>query len=151
MDLKLSTSTNSSASALAASPSARQRAAEARRQLAAVGQLRERVVVRQVMQLARAFGDVPLELRLVRAQLGFGAGDLVRHGVEGFGQLVDLGEPPRGARAVAVAGGQLPRRGGQAANRQADADHQQHRDQQQHAEHRGAPVSSACARATSAA
>ncbi len=48
-------------------PGARQRAGEAVGELTAIGQLRQRVVVRQVMQLLGAFGDVSLELRLLRA------------------------------------------------------------------------------------
>ena len=60
MDLKLSTSTNSSASRCRAR---RARATlEARSEFAPVGQLRERIVVRQIVQLVRALGDVLLEL-----------------------------------------------------------------------------------------
>jgi len=42
---------------------ARQRALQVRRQLAAVGQLRQRIVVCEVMQLLGTLGDVTLELR----------------------------------------------------------------------------------------
>jgi len=40
-----------------------------RRQLAAVGELCQRIVVREMMQLPGPLGDVMLELRLVSAQL----------------------------------------------------------------------------------
>ena len=64
---------------------------EVRCELAAVGKLRQRIMMRQVMQLPRALADALLELHLLSAQLPFSEGDAVGHGVEGFGKLVDLG------------------------------------------------------------
>ena len=51
---------------------------QTRRQLPPVGQLRQRIVMRQVVQLARALGDVLLELGLVGAQLGLRVRDALR-------------------------------------------------------------------------
>ena len=51
------------------------------------------------MQLAGALGDVPLELGLVRAQLRLRVLDAIGHGVERFGQLVDLRASRRAGRA----------------------------------------------------
>ena len=122
----------------AARAGARQRPGESRRELAAIGQLGERVVVGEVMQLAGALGHVALKFRLVRAQLRLGMLYAVRHGIEGFGQFGDFrGAAARGARG-AVPGGEAARRGGEPAYRQTDADGEQHRDEQHHAQHAAA-------------
>ena len=76
-------------------------------------------MVREVMQLAGALGDVALELRLVGAQLRLGMLDAVGHGVEGFGQLVDLAPSRRAGRARRGRrrrGGASPRSGGAPAH-----------------------------------
>ena len=120
---------------------ARERALELRGEAAAVGQLRQRIVVRKVMELAGALGDALLELGLVGAQLRFRVRDAIGHGVEGFGELVDLGRAAaRGARP-AVAAGEQPRGRGQPAHRHADAHREQRRHEQHQPEHgeRGVP------------
>ena len=99
IDLKLSRSTNSSATRWSLAAARVSAAASRVRELAAVGQLGERVVMRQMVQLLRALGDVPLELGLVGAQLRLGARDLVGHGVEGFRQAHRFRPIRRAARA----------------------------------------------------
>jgi hypothetical protein len=91
--LKLSRSTNSSAG-VGAAP-ARARARRGAPESCGDGQLRERVVVREAMQLAGALGHVAPGFRL-RGQLRLGMLDAVGHGIEGFGQLGDFAEPLRG-------------------------------------------------------
>jgi hypothetical protein len=68
----------------------RQCATQPLRQLAAVGKLRERIVMCEVVELTGALGHVPFELCLVGAQFAFGSGDLRRHCIEGLGQRIDL-------------------------------------------------------------
>ena len=104
---------------------ARQRAAESGRQLAAVGKLRERIVVSEMVELPGALGHMPLELGLVGAQLGFGAGDLRRHRVEGFSQRVDFCRPAARRAGAAVASGLQLGCGSQPPDGHADTDDQQ--------------------------
>ncbi len=96
--------------------------------------------MREMMQLLGALGDVTLELCLVGAQLRLGVRDAVRHGVEGFGELIDLGRAAARGACSAVAAGEPPRGRGEAAHRYADAHRQHERDQQHQPQHRGGGV-----------
>ncbi len=101
---------------------AHQGAGQPTRQLPAVGQLSQGIVMRQVMELPRAFGHMTLELRLMGAQLAFGVGDPIGHGVERLGQHIEFRQPAARRACIAVAGSDLASRRDQAPHGQGDAE-----------------------------
>ena len=135
IDLKLSRSTNRSATPLFARRRARESRGQPRRELAAVRQLRQWIMVREMVQLLGALGHMPFELSLMSAQLRFGPCDLICHGVEGFGQFIDLGRAAARCARAAIAGRKLARGRGQPPHRNSDAQGQEQRHEQQHADH----------------
>ncbi len=80
--------------------------------------------MREVMKLARAFRDVLFQLRVMCAQLRFGSDHLVGHGVDRFGERVDLGGATARRAGRAIARRELSRGVSQPASRARDADHQ---------------------------
>ena len=59
----------------------------------------------QMVKLPRTLRYVPFELGLVSAQLGFGAGNLCRHGIEGFSQRIDFCRTAAGCAGAAISSG----------------------------------------------
>ena len=134
MVLKLSRSMNSSASARAVALGAIDGRVEMREQLPAVRQIGERIVMREVIQLARALVDLRFQLDLIGAHGALRVLQLFGHLVERDGQRVELTHAAsRHARAHRAAR-QTTRRFDQATHRRGhagdggDRDH----DQQQH-------------------
>ncbi len=134
MVLKLSRSMNSSASR---EPSLLARSIEVfqvHEQLPAIRQVGQRIVIREVVQLARALVDLRFQLDLVRAHGALRMLQLFGHLVERDGQHVELADPgARHSRADCTAC-ETTRRVDQAAHRRGHARHGDDRDhdQQQH-------------------
>ena len=107
-------------------------------QLAAVRQIGERVVIREMVQLARALIDLRLQLYLVGAHGALRVLQLFGHLVEGDGEHVELTNAgARHARAHGAAG-KASSRVDQAAYGRGHARHGHDRDEEQQHQHRGA-------------
>jgi len=103
-------------------------------QLAAIRQIGERIVIREVIQLARALVDFRFELELVRTHSALRVLQLFRHPVERDGQHIELADASsRDARANCAAC-KPTGRVDQSPHRRGDAGHRDDRDydQQQH-------------------
>ena len=113
----------------AALPCALERAVEEDEELAPVREQGERVVLRQMLQQARALLDLRLERApVILGDLACGA-QLKRHAVEGDGQGIELLQAPA-RRAHVLSARQLARRLDQPAHRDENAAHRPDRDRE---------------------
>ena len=101
MVLKLSRSMDSSASRAAVALGAFDRSLEVHEQLPAVRQVGQRIVIREMIQLARALVDLRFQLDLVGAHGALRVLQLFGHLVERDGQHVELAAHPLATRACA--------------------------------------------------
>ena len=113
---------------------------ESPEQLAAIRQVRQRVVLGHVAQLLRALLHALLQVRLVRLHGALGVGQLRRHVIERLRQLLDLARATGMHAGRQVAGRELAGAGGEAPDRVRDRPrrHQQRQQREQHALEGGA-------------
>ncbi len=104
--------------------------------LTPVRKLRKRVVVREVMKLSRPFGDVFLQLGLMRAQFRFRGDYLICHRVDRFREGVDFSSAAAWRASAPVAGRQLSCCQRESTDRPRNAHHQCERHHEYDAEDR---------------
>jgi hypothetical protein len=115
---------------------ARDRVAEPHEQMPAVGQARQRVVLRQMLQVAGALGHLRLEPVLMVLEGRACRLQLACHVVERLAERVELARPAARHLHAAFAAGEAARRFCQALHGTGDAADRDDRGQQQQAEHR---------------
>jgi hypothetical protein len=117
---------------------ARERFVQLHQELAPVRQAGERVVSREVLELARALLDLGFQLSVVLPRDRLRRAQAVRHLVEGDGQGIELPDAAARHGDARLAARETFRRAHQAAHRQHHAAHRARDRDQQEQEHRAA-------------
>ena len=123
------------ADALAGDARPIERLVERAKQLPAVGDARERILLRELLQLARALLDLGFESLLRIARGVARHRELLRHRVEGHGERVELADAAAGHHAGVLAARQAVGGGQQPPYRPHDAEDRREAEIEQHDEH----------------